>query len=225
MTRLLRPVHAAGLGLALVLAACSTAATPSPTQSQPTPTTEPTSSAAATAEPTDSPSAEPSASASLDAGAGFEVIANPEADALFLDRNTCQNLESGYEVDFPAEWNANAEFGPVSPCSWFSPTEYSADDPAEVPPEVAITIEYLEGDSGSFDDPVSREEVVVGMTQDAVRVEYDDRYLYAVQLGPTPEEGPNLLVQTTSQMGGDFELNKAVLDRMMATMEFIGTVQ
>jgi hypothetical protein len=26
-------------------------------------------------------------------------------------------------------------------------------------------------------------------------------------------------------MGGDYELNKAVLDRIMATIEFLGTIQ
>ena len=35
----------------------------------------------------------------------------------------------------------------------------------------------------------------------------------------------DLVVRTSSLMGGDFNLNRAVLDRMMATMEFIGTIQ
>ena len=50
-------------------------------------------------------------------------------------------------------------------------------------------------------------------------------YLYVVQLGPTAEEGPNLVARTDTSMGGDYELNKAVLDRMMATIEFVGTTQ
>jgi hypothetical protein len=61
--------------------------------------------------------------------------------------------------------------------------------------------------------------------QAAVRVEYPGRYVYQIQLGPTPEEGPNLLVETTEEMGGDYELNKAVMDRMMATIEFFGSTQ
>ena len=52
-----------------------------------------------------------------------------------------------------------------------------------------------------------------------------DLYEYVIQLGPSLEEGPNLVARTSSQMGGDFDLNRAVLDRMMATMEFIGVVQ
>jgi hypothetical protein len=50
-------------------------------------------------------------------------------------------------------------------------------------------------------------------------------YRYQIQLGPTPEEGPNILVTTTTDMGGDYELNKAIIDRMMATIEFVGSVQ
>jgi hypothetical protein len=51
------------------------------------------------------------------------------------------------------------------------------------------------------------------------------QYAYLVQLGPTEEEGPNLLVRTNTDMGGDYQLNKAVLDRIMATIEFLGTIQ
>lgn len=184
-----------------------------------------TASAEPAVEPTSGGS--PSETTAGDPGGPFSVLPNPEADTLFLERNTCQNVDDGYEVQFPAEWNANAEIGAgaAAPCSWFSPTEYEVDDPNELPPEVAITIEYREGDAGSFDDAISREAVIVGETQEAVRVEYDDRYLYRVQLGPTPEEGPNLLVQTTTEMGGDYELNRAVLDRMMATMELIGSIE
>ena len=49
--------------------------------------------------------------------------------------------------------------------------------------------------------------------------------MYVVQLGPTLADGPNLVARTTTEMGGDFDLNRAVLDRMMATMEFIGVIQ
>jgi MoxR-like ATPase len=50
-------------------------------------------------------------------------------------------------------------------------------------------------------------------------------YVYQIQLGPSPEEGPNLVVITTTEMGGDYELNQAILDRMMATIEFFGSTQ
>ena len=224
MTSLLRPRTAAA-ALVLVLAACSTAATPAPSTPQPTASAEPTASATTSAEPTQTEAATPSQTDDDGAPAGFTVTPHPEADSLFLDRDDCENLEDGYRLEFPEEWYTNTEIGDVPACSWFSAEFYEVDDPNEVPVEIAITIEFVPGDSGSFDDAVSREPVIVGSTQEATRVEYDDSYLYQVQLGPTPEEGPNLVVTTTTEMGGDYELNKAVLDRIMSTMEFIGSVQ
>jgi len=118
----------------------------------------------------------------------------------------------------------------VSPCAWFSPTFYEVSDPTVVPDEIAVTVEWTEGDSGSFDDDISRDFGLVGRTQPAVRVEYEradgGRYLvYQVQLGPTPEEGPNLVARTSTDMAGDYELNKAVLDRIIATMELLGSIE
>ena len=224
MTSLLRPSIAAAL--VLLLAACSTAATPAPSTPTPTITAEPTAAATPSAQPT--PTAQEATPSQTDDGgtpSGFTVTPHPDADALFLDRDDCENLEDGYRLEFPEEWYTNTEIGDVPACSWFSAEFYEVDDPNEVPGEIAITIEYVEGDSGSFEDAVSRESVIVGSTQEATRVDYDDSYLYQVQLGPTLEEGPNLVVTTTTEMGGDYELNKAVLDRIMATMEFIGSVQ
>ena len=224
MSSLLRPRTAAA-ALVLVLAACSTAATPAPSTPQPTASAEPTASAMTSAEPIQTESATPSQTDDDGAPAGFTVTPHPEADSLFLDRDDCENLEDGYRLEFPEEWYTNTEIGDVPACSWFSAEFYEVEDPNQIPDEIAITIEYVEGDSGSFEDAVSRETVIVGSTQEATRVEYDDSYLYQVQLGPTPEEGPNLVVTTTTEMGGDYELNKAVLDRIMSTMEFIGSVQ
>ncbi len=225
MTSLLRPRTAAA-ALVLILAACSTAATPAPTTPQPTTTAEPTVAPTPSAEPTQTAqAATPSPTDDGGTPSGFTVTPHPEADSLFLDRDDCENLEDGYRLEFPEEWYTNTEIGDVPACSWFSAEFYEVDDPNEVPDEIAITIEYVEGDSGSFEDAISRESVIVGSTQEATRVEYDDSYLYQVQLGPTPEEGPNLVVTTTTEMGGDYELNRAVLDRIMSTMEFIGSVQ
>ena len=228
MTSLLRPHFA--VALVLILAACSTAATPAPSTPQPTASAEPTASATPSAEPTQTPQ-EPTPSPTDDDGAptGFTVTPHPDADALFLDRDDCENLEDRYRLEFPEEWYTNTEIGDVPACSWFSAEFYEVDDPNEVPDEIAITIELLQGDRGYHDDPMSQEEVIVGSTQSAVRTEIETDgvtgYEYVVQLGPTPEEGPNLLARTDMEMGGDYELNKAVLDRIMSTMEFIGSIQ
>ena len=218
------------LVIGLVLAACAggTDATPSPT---PIPTAEPTEA------PTEAPTASPSPTATATTSpsptmspvtsgrpGGFVVMPHAEADELFLDRDTCTNERDNYEVTFPDDWWTNTEIGRNPACVWFSPTYYTVPDPSVVPGEIAITITWMEGDHGSFEEALNREFVNVG-GQDAVRVEYEGRYVYQVQLGPTPEEGPNLLVETSTEMGGDYELNKAVMDRMMATIQFFGSIQ
>jgi hypothetical protein len=231
----LRPLLPA-LVIGLLTAAClggTTEPTDSPTMS-PTPTADATSSATPTQEPTQSPSEEPTQTPTespspsptlVELPGGFTVHANAEADALFLDRDTCSNERDNYEVSFPDAWYTNTEIGRNPACIWFSPTDYDVPDPTVVPDEIAITIEWSASDFGRNDaDMVTQEDVVVG-GQSASRVEWDDdTYWYAIQLGPTPEQGPNLLVATSSEMGGDYELNKAVMDRMMATIEFFGSV-
>lgn len=218
------------IGTLLVLAAC----TPTADASPPTPTATPEPTPSATPEATPSPVAtdSPGASASsspIEGGGGFTFDANAEADALMADRFDCQNVDEGYQVDFPAEWNTNAEVGDVAPCSWFAPTEYETGAPGDVPDEVAIEIFVIDGEREHGGEEGERTEGIIGATQSAYRVEVTDggetAYEYVVQLGETSEEGPNLVARTTTEMGGDFDLNRAVLDRMMATMEFIGVIQ
>lgn len=230
---------------ALVLAGCfgGPGATPSSSaQTVPAPSASERASVAASPspEPTTSPSAAPSEAPVSDApapssgsGGDFEVLANPEADALFLERDECTNRQDGYRLQFPDDWWTNTELARFPPCVWFSPTFYEVVDETQRPEEIAIEVFWVGGDYGWFTEELSREEVAVG-TQRGVRVELagtsDDSasgnsYVYVVQLGPTPEEGPNLVARTDTGMGGDYELNKAVLDRMMSTIEFIGTTQ
>lgn len=227
--------HTLALGLMLVigLAGCTAAASPTPEITPlPTPTEEPTLSP--TPSPEATPTAEPTASPTT-AGfpGGFTVAPNPDADALFAERDECQNLEAGYQLQFPEAWYTNTEIGGVPPCSWFSATFYEVDTPGDTPEEVVIEIFVVDGDRGYTGEVLRREEVTVGATQTAFRLEVQgtargtsgQMYEYVVQLGPTPEEGPNLVARTDTAMGGAYELNKAILDRIMATMEFIGTIQ
>jgi hypothetical protein len=226
-----RTPRALPIVLLFAVAACSPAGVTSPT-AEPTPTPEPTPTATPappeSPEPTDSPEPTPS-STPFEGEGGFTIESSAEADALFAERFTCENAEEGYQVDFPEAWNANAEFGQVPPCSWFAPTEYETGDPGDLPDEVAIEIFIIDRDREHDGEITDRDEGMVGATQPATRVRYEtdgiEQYEYVVQLGRTPEEGPNLVARTASDMGGDFDLNRAVLDRMMATMEFIGTIQ
>ncbi len=238
------------LAVGLLVSACSGAAEPtdsasaSPTASTApspagaeSPSEEPTASA--TEGSTDGPTEEPTDSPSptfVDLPGGFTVHANAEADSLFLDRDTCSNERDNYEVTFPDDWYTNTEIGRNPACVWFSPTDYEVPDPSVVPDEIAITIEWMDSDFGSFEEMLWNEEIFVG-AQQAVRAEWAGAqgdggqmppewrmYGYQIQLGPTPEEGPNIVVLTTNERGGDYELNKAVMDRMMATIEFFGSI-
>ena len=229
------------IGLAIALAGCfgGNEPTPSPTPS-PTvdPTPEPVASERASIAPEpsvtpfDSPEASATAASSVGTG-GFTVTPHPEADSLFLERDDCTNPQDGYQLQFPDDWWTNTEVARFPPCVWFSPTFYEVVDETQRPDEIAIEIFWLAGDRGYLTESISREDVMVGL-QSAVRTEVvgtpDDMtegasYEYVIRLGPTPEEGPNLVARTDTDMGGDYELNKAVLDRIMSTIEFIGTTQ
>jgi hypothetical protein len=240
MTRIPRRIShpLAVIGLVFVLAGCFGGADPTPTPTPEPPATQPDASepASTAPEPSIAPSEAPAsatAAPSFGGGGGFTVMPNPEADALFLDRDECTNPQDGYQVQFPDDWWTNTEIARFPACVWFSPTFYEVVDETQRPDEIAIEIFWVGGDYGWFTEEFSREEVTVG-TQRGVRAEIagtpDDSangttYLYVVQLGPTSEEGPNLVARTDTEMGGDYDLNKAVLDRIMATIEFIGTTQ
>lgn len=237
------PRRLAIAALSLVLAACSAAASPSATlgpATTPSPTASPT--ATPTPTPTPTPTAEPTAGTeeptpTSGTPGGFTVAPNAEADALFLVRDDCENPRDGYRLEFPEDWWTNTEIGDFPPCIWFSPTYYEVPDEKAVPDEIAIVFEYHTGDVGTFEEVRSQESVTVG-GQPASRLEEargsgqcgatpDDwcQYSYLVQLGPTEEAGPNLLARTNTEMGGEYELTKAVLDRIMATLELVGSIQ
>ena len=106
------------------------------------------------------------------------------------------------------------------------------------PKKLAAVLDHSLKPVGGYatDDPDKLASRVTHAAQTATRAEYgpDPRsaqpaewrvYAYVIHLGPTEEEGPNLVLRTSTEMGGDYELNKAVLDRIVATLELIGTVQ
>ncbi len=231
------------LACILLLGACTSTPSPSASSSpaltpEPTPSSSPSETATSQPSPSVTPSVPestvPSASASATIGpGGFGIPSNPGADALFLDRDECQSSRDGYRLDFPEDWWTNTDIGKVPSCSWFSPTFYEVPDPNVVPDEIAIEIFVVSGVREYPRRVLSSENIVVGGTQPAVRLEIDGTadgsdggsYEYVVQLGPTLEQGPNLVARTDTKMGGTFDINRGVLDRMMATMRFFGSVQ
>ena len=204
--------------------ALSTPAASASSSEATSPTEAPTTSPSATATPETSGSTAPTA---------FAVAPNADADALFAIQDSCRNPQDGYVLAYPDSWYTNTEIRDVPACSWFSPSFYTVDDFDPLPPEIAIEIFWIEGDRGYTTDVLGSEDGLAG-GQYATRVEVagtaadatdGESYEYLIQLGRTREEGPNLVARTDSGMGGDYELNRAVLDRIVASMEFIGSVQ
>jgi len=216
---------AVAVALAALLTAClgggstpvASGTTVGSTPAAPTPTAEPS------APPSAAASEEPTADASQHE-TGFQVAPHPDADSLFLDRDECEDVDAGFRVQFPEAWWTNTPTDGTDGCTWYAPASFEVDDPEAVPDGVVIEITVVPDDAYSGEDSPDREDGIIGETQAAVRVENGEEYVYLVQLGP-PGEGPTLVARTSVEMGGDYELNKAVLDRIMATMEFIGTVE
>ena len=162
--------------------------------------------------------------------AGFTVIASAEADALFDDTQTCANDVGGYSVEFPATWFTN-EPGEAPPCSWFSAQSPESGTARLValsaPAHVPIWIKIFEGGIGQIPEwpRLLTEEVAIDglgghRTEDLAPGRPPElMYGYSVWLDANPT-GLKLTAGTSSAADGDYELNKAVLDRMMSTLEF-----
>lgn len=225
---MIRTLRIAPLLIVLVgLAACDAPRAGVLTPEASVPSESPGSTASASAAPeSTAPEPGPTHTPAASARPGELTVApNAEADGLFLDRNTCTNADEGYRVAFPKDWVTNTAVGEVGACSWFAPTPFGLDGSEAVPDEVSIVIDIVQRDNytgGS--DPDIDAEGLIGLTQPAFRVNGADQYTYVVLLGP-PGDGPTLLAWTSPDFAGDYELNKAILDRMMATMELLGSIE
>jgi len=170
-------------------------------------------------------------------GYPFTVIDSPEADALFETPDTCTNPEAGYTITYPDAWFSNTEIGDWPACSWFSPTFYDVGvDPNSVPPQIAIVITVEDMSFGFVCEPNSTvNELVTVAGFEGSRLEHTgcpdpqggpetprmfSRYAYTVIVAPQPAEVPTLRAQTFFAGAADYELNRAVLDRIMALIEF-----
>ena len=162
------------------------------------------------------------------------MIDSAKADALFGDPDTCTNPVGGFTVAYPDSWYTNTEFGTVPACSWFSPTSYEVTTSDEVPDEVVITINVYFNPLGSFTQPELslQEEVPVsgfaGHRREQVGVTYESgghealppSYHYFVVSGDPRGDAPRILATSERDGALDYSLNKAVLDRIMASLEF-----
>lgn len=164
-------------------------------------------------------------------GLEITVLESVDADSLFADADTCTNPDGGYTVSFPESWYTNTAIGDISACSWFSPTFYQATPGGPRPDEIAIDIRVFEGAVGFIWADLYSEEVTLdgvgarraetGMTKDAGTPTKTFQYTYLARLDDDPTEGRKLWAFTGTDYGGTYELNKAVLDRIMASIEWI----
>jgi hypothetical protein len=162
-------------------------------------------------------------------GQPFTVIENAEADALFVGADTCTNPDGGYAISYPDSWYTNTALDNVPACSWFSPTYYELNDSGDRPAEIAIEIRVFAGAVGMIWVDLYSEQITVdgfsavrsetGMTKDPEMPTDVFQYDYLVRLDGD-SEGRKLWAVTGTDYGGDYELNRAVLDRIMASLEF-----
>lgn len=162
-------------------------------------------------------------------GLPLTVLDSGHADTLFDTPDTCENPEVGYSVTFPDDWYTNTAIGETAACSWFTPDFFEVTDLDEVPDEIWISISLIDGSVAytSLTEFLLYEELLIdGMP--ARRVEFDSTpndpddqhgYHYVINLG-APDRGPTFLAFVRSDAAADYELGKAVLDRIMALIEF-----
>jgi hypothetical protein len=168
------------------------------------------------------------------AGAAFTVIDSHEADTLFAAPATCTNPVRDYTISYPFSWFTNDAFDSLPACSWFAPVQFAIDDVKDVPSEVAIWISVFPGASGTVNQAVVSlyEEVTIdgysGWRREQTGTIYEGGgfeaqlpgYAYVAVLGPERAVEPTLRAFTASDGSNDYELNKAVLDRMMARFDY-----
>lgn len=121
----------------------------------------------------------------------------------------------------------------MQPCTWFIPTSFEVDD-ARVPNEVAISLTSFRGEVGSFYEPIyvlsesvtvagyegTRTEEAGGYWGDEILETGARAYEYLISLGGG-QDVDHLWIsgRTTNDAAGDYVLNKAVFDRIMANIE------
>jgi hypothetical protein len=146
----------------------------------------------------------------------FEATHRQAVDDLFANAATCTPANDSYTVSYPASWSAGSG---DQRCHEFSPNGAAT---------AQVSIEVSEGAYGSFARPIGNEDLVVSgspaIRHELVGVSELDpdpsvrTYEFLVYLGNGSEIGPNLRAATGTREGGDYDLNSAILDRMVSTL-------
>lgn len=153
------------------------------------------------------------------------VLFSEAAEALMAERATCTNAR-GFTISYPATWYTNDEIGNVAACSWFGPEPIEAVDPADLPAQVAIVVHVFEGGVGQIPEyprtdggEVVLDGVSFGRFEDTIPSQPPEfAYQYSAWLDAN-YLGTKLTGSTSTFAAGDYAVNRAVLDRVMATLE------
>lgn len=224
----------------LLLAACSDGiaqgdATPEISSTeQPSTAADPTVTAAPTVAVTPTPEPTP------DLTPAPTPTATPFAAAEFDDPDSCLNEQAGYRIAFPDSWWTNTAYedpnlGPTAACVYFAPAAFdvtTATQEEPIPEGVAITASHTLGCLGYIHPTKSSTDMMIsGFDARAEELAEGKResnppllYRYVVDRLPDAScegeaNGDMLLFTTAPDMPGDYEENKAMLDRMMQTVE------
>lgn len=152
-------------------------------------------------------------------------------EGLFAETTECHVELAGHTVTitYPVTWSTNEASGDdFLACIWFAPEPIELPVPlATRPAGVAITFGSAGGPFGSWSTPALAADVTIA-GREAIRVEELGgastegdglpQLVYQIALGETPTDGPTLVAVTSEEDFGDYGLNRAVLDRMMALL-------
>lgn len=209
----------------------------------PSPTAELSESPSESAAPSMPASAESSAPPSEPAPtplpappSGIHAMTPEDAFAVPDD---CANPVAGYRIWMPDDWWYNTAFDDFDACQWFALTTFEVTDAQAVPDEISITLRTSAdgGDFGRSGEVLSRAEYTVAGVP-AVRYEFlgvgggfmpigSRSVVWIVGIGGAlPSETTTtawLVASTGTEKPGNYEENVDVLDRMLATLELIGS--
>jgi hypothetical protein len=136
-------------------------------------------------------------------------------DALFANTKTCAPAGGEFAISFPASWATGSNAGQ---CTLFGPGSSALGQ---------VQVEVSDGAFGTVESTVGNEDLVVsgypGHRLESISDLHQPdpgvkNYQYIVYLGDGRSLGPNLSLSTGNRFGGDYEVNAAVLDRMVSTI-------
>jgi hypothetical protein len=142
----------------------------------------------------------------------------------------CENADDGYTIDRPEPWETNSADA-MAPCSLFDPEPIDVDPGTQIPLDIAVRVTVdavdhervaTEDQRGeevlAFDEPVVADLTTTRIEARAegdtvLRPEGSVETRWLVDLG----DGRTLVAATTD-VAGDYERNRAVLDAMVGTL-------